>query len=143
MFHSTYDILTGMSESFPSPESKKVEKQDVIEGYKKFIEQGITSPDAIDPNAPEHQAYYEYFKQQNESAKGDEEAEARVNFEQTMFYLDAGFTDTDYAEDTLLESAQQDIENVQDQYPELASEMKKKVEEYVTKLLPGVDPKDI
>ena len=69
-------------------------------------------------------------------AEGNVEMETRVNFERTLFYLEAGFTDPVYAEDVLLDFAQQDIENAEEECPAFVPDMKDKIAEYKKKLLP-------
>ena len=90
---------------------KKVSKEQVIEVYKKFVERGITSPDALDLNDPEViKANNLFDKWQAQEDSNDE----RVNFEKTKLYVDAGFTDPNYLED-VLGWLMQDADNVEKQ----------------------------
>lgn len=85
-----------MKESFPTPE--KISKDQVIDVYKKFVERGITSPDALDLDDLEViEANNLFDKWQAQEDSNDE----RVNFEKTKLYVDAGFTDPNYLEDVL------------------------------------------
>ena len=85
-----------MKESFSSPE--KISKDQVIDAYRKFVEMGITSPDALDLDDPEvTEANNLFDKWQAQEDSSDE----RVNFEKTKLYVDAGFTDPNYLEDIL------------------------------------------
>lgn len=102
-----YDIIFIMKESFLSPE--KVSKDQVIDAYKKFVEQGITSPDALDLDDPEViEANNLFDKWQLQEDSNDE----RVNFEKTKLYVDAGFTDPNYLSD-VLEWLMQDADNAE------------------------------
>lgn len=86
-----------MSE-MPSFEQQEVTREQVIEAYKKFVERGITSPDDLDMDDPEViEANDLYQKWRSQQDPNDE----RVNFEMTKFYVDAGFTDSNYLEDVL------------------------------------------
>ncbi len=96
-----------MKESFPSPE--KVSKDQVIDTYRKFVERGITSPDALDLDDHEViEANNLFDKWQAQEDSNDE----RVNFEKTKLYVDAGFTGPNYLED-VLEWLMQDADNVE------------------------------
>ncbi len=51
-----------MKESFPSPESgEKIKREQVVDAYKKFIDQGITNPDDLNLSDPEVQKANELF----------------------------------------------------------------------------------
>ncbi len=124
-----------MHESFPQP---KIEKEQLLVAHKKLIEKGITHPFGTDTNDPDVAAanamFDTWMKEGDEAAKGDPEKEARFNFEKTFFYLDAGFTDRNFAEDILADQAQQDYAEVKEAYPELAAEIKAKTEKYAKEL---------
>ncbi|KKT81627.1 MAG: hypothetical protein A3B99_00570 [Candidatus Yanofskybacteria bacterium RIFCSPHIGHO2_02_FULL_44_12b] len=79
-----------MKELLPTVE--KVSKERAIDAYKKFVEQGIKSPDALDLDDPEVIEANNLF----EKWRAGLEDSARSNFEATKFYLDAGFDDPDY-----------------------------------------------
>ncbi|OGM98136.1 MAG: hypothetical protein A2735_00305 [Candidatus Yanofskybacteria bacterium RIFCSPHIGHO2_01_FULL_41_21] len=87
-----------MSEQISTPE--KVSREQALAMYRKFVERGITSPDALDLNDPEVIEANKLFEKWDaqESVKGDFE---RHNFEKTKFYVDAGFTDSNYLGDVL------------------------------------------
>ena len=96
-----------MHEISSTPE--KVSKEQVIEAYKKFVERGITSPDALDLDDSEVIEANNLF----DKWQGQEDAnDKRVNFEKTKLYVDAGFTDPNYLED-VLEWLMQDAHNAE------------------------------
>ena len=85
-----------MSEQISTPE--KVSREQALAMYRKFVERGITSPDALDLNDPEViKANNLFDKWQAQEDSNDE----RVNFEKTKLYVDAGFTDSNYLGDVL------------------------------------------
>ncbi len=87
------------------PESVEVSKQEVIDAYKKFIDQGIVSPDDLDLSDPEvieaDNLYRRWVEQRQRMSKGNKQAEHEFNFEQTAFYFDAGFRDPNYLNEVL------------------------------------------
>lgn len=85
-----------MKESFPTPE--KISKDRVINAYKKFVEKGVTSPDALDLDDPEVIEANSLFDRWQAQEDANDE---RVNFEKTKLYIDVGFTDPNYLEDVL------------------------------------------
>lgn len=96
-----------------SPEVKKITKEEVIDAYRKFVEQGFKHPDDLDLENPAVKGANELFEQwraqqqarEKELARGDEEemklAESRNNLSYTMLNVDAGFTDPDYLDEVL------------------------------------------
>jgi hypothetical protein len=95
-----------MNESKPTFESApEISREQALGAYKKFIERGITSPDALDLDDPEVIEANEMFEKWQASldskSAGDADAERRANFEKTMFYVDAGFADPAYLEEVL------------------------------------------
>ncbi len=90
-------------EKSPTESEPQITREAVIEAYKPFIEQGITTPDNLDLNNPEVKAANELFdkwrEQLDHNAEGNEEAELRANLDKTMFYVDAGFKDPIYLEE--------------------------------------------
>ena len=93
-----------MKEEIPTPESK-VTREEALTAYRKFIDRGITSPDSLDLDDPEvreaNELFYKWQSQEDAVAAGNEDAEKRINFEKTKFYIDAGFTDPRYLGDVL------------------------------------------
>ncbi len=89
-----------MQESLPSPESEKITREQVVNAYKQFVDQGFTNPDDLDPTDPNVQAANELSEQwqaQEEiQAQDNQELKHRTNLEKTMIYVDAGFTDPNY-----------------------------------------------
>ena len=109
-----------MRGSLPSPELKKIiTKEEVIAAYRKFVERGITNPDDLDLEDAEvkeaHGLYYKWREQEEARAQGDEELKQRVNLVETMFYVDAGFTDPDYLDEVLSDWLVQDAGNAEKQ----------------------------
>ena len=109
-----------MKESFPSPESKKeITREEVINTYKKFVEQGIKSPDDLDLENPEVKEANELFDkwrtQEDTRAEGNEELSHRINLSKTMLYVDAGFTDPGYLDEVLKDWLVQDAQNSEKQ----------------------------
>lgn len=86
------------------PETK-VTREAALASYRKFVERGITSPDSLnldDPKVQEANKLFDKWQLQGDStAAGNEDAERRINFEKTKFYIDAGFTDPAYLGDVL------------------------------------------
>lgn len=132
-----------MSEAFLNPEANKIEKQQVIDLYKKIIEKGATNPDDFDLNDPAvieaNEKYVQYFDQKREGAKGDTEAELQLGLEQTLFYVDAGFTDPVYV-DEMIDLARHDWEANKEEHPAVAEQMKTTIKKYITQFLPDIDP---
>lgn len=108
-----------MKESFPSPEPKKITREEVINIYKKFVEQGIKNPDDLDLENPEvkkaNQLFDEWRKQEDKLAERNEESEHRANLSKTMLYIDAGFTDPAYLDEVLNDWLAQDAQNAEKQ----------------------------
>ena len=95
-----------MDEKLPKPESQEtITREQVIEAYKKFVEQGITSPDSLDLENPEviaaNDLFDKWVNQEDTASEDDQDAELRNNFRKTMFYVDAGFTDPAYLNDVM------------------------------------------
>jgi hypothetical protein len=102
-----------MNEWPSSPESKKIiTKVEVIEMYKKFVDQGIRHPDDLNLEDPEVRAanelFYAYVEQEDALTEGNEESELRNNLSKTMLYVDAGFTDPIYLDEVLNDWLAQD-----------------------------------
>ena len=95
-----------MNETFPTPESQeKTSREQVISAYKKFVERGITNPDKLDLDDPEvieaNKLSDKWMAQQDLVNENNEDIYLRNNFQQTMLYVDAGFTDSVYLDDVL------------------------------------------
>lgn len=91
---------------------EKITREEAMNAYRKFVDQGITSPDVLgtgDPNPvdkdgnPEVKAanelFYKWQKQIDAEAGDDEELKLKAKLATSMFYVDAGFTDATYLED--------------------------------------------
>lgn len=108
-----------MKESFPSPESKKITREEVINIYKKFVERGIKNPDGLDLENPEVKEANELFdkwrEQEDALAERNEESEHRINLSKTMLYVDAGFTDPAYLGEVLNDWLVQDAQDAEKQ----------------------------
>jgi len=95
-----------MDETKPYQESfPQISREQTLLAYKKFVDRGIKNPDALDLNDSEvieaNDLFNKWQSQEDVKAQGDADAEQRVNFEKTMFYVDAGFIDTVYLEEVL------------------------------------------
>ncbi|PIR88032.1 MAG: hypothetical protein COU10_01410 [Candidatus Harrisonbacteria bacterium CG10_big_fil_rev_8_21_14_0_10_45_28] len=109
-----------MEKIFPLPESKnEIMREEVINAYKKFVEQGIKSPDALDLDDPEvkeaNELFYRWQTQEDTRAKGNEELSLRIHLAKTMLYVDAGFTDPNYLDEILKDWLVQDAQNAEKQ----------------------------
>lgn len=109
-----------MKESFSSPESgEKINREQVVDAYKKFVERGITNPDDLNLSDPEVQEANELFDkwriQEDAGSVGNEELEYRANLSKTMLYVDAGFTDPAYLDEVLHDWLMQDAQNAEKQ----------------------------
>jgi hypothetical protein len=94
------------NEQIPKQESpQEVSRDEALDVYKKLVHQGITTPDELDLNEPSvvhaNWLFGKWLEQEDKKAEGDVDAEQRINFEKTMFYVDAGFTDKAYLEEVL------------------------------------------
>ena len=94
------------NEQFPSPESQKqISRAEVVGAYQKFIERGITNPDALDSDDPEVKEVNDLvdrWQQQEDARTGDDaERSYRSNLTKTMLHVDAGFRDPEYLRDVL------------------------------------------
>ena len=109
-----------MNESFPTPESLPISREEVIEAFKKFSEAGVGDPadlDDSDPEAVKAQELYDRWSAQGDKKDvQDSEIWHRHNFDKTMINIDAGFTDRNYLEDALdwLMQDAQDVEKILD-----------------------------
>lgn len=94
-----------MDESFPTPESPQVSREEVINAYKRFSETGIGDPAGLDLSDPEvlkaHELYDKWMAQNDEEDTQHGEIWRRHNFDKTMVNIDAGFIDKNYLEDAL------------------------------------------
>jgi|GEM_PF-935968 len=109
-----------MNESPQPPESeKRITREEVIEGYKKFVAQGITNPDDLDLDDQEvkkaHDLYYKWQEQEKAQAHGDEELTHRIGLTIDMLYVDAGFNDPEYLNEVLAEWLVMDAGNAEKQ----------------------------
>jgi len=103
------------------PESVEISRQEVIDAYKKFVERGITSPDNLNSADLEvieaNNLNDKWQAQEGKKSEGNEDSEKRTNFEKTMLFVDAGFTDANYLNDVLdwlsqdSQNAEKDSEN--------------------------------
>jgi len=110
-----------MNSAPKEPESVEISRQEVLDAYRKFVEQGITNPDTLNLTDPEvieaNDLFDRWQQQENIKSAGDENAEKRTNFEKTMLYVDAGFTDSAYLGGVLdwlsqdAQNAEKDLEN--------------------------------
>lgn len=82
-------------------------KERAIDACRQFIDKGITSPDGLDLDDEEvkkaNQLYYDWQKEIKLQAGEDEEKQVRADLDIAMFYVDAGFTDTEYLDEVLKE----------------------------------------
>lgn len=106
-----------MKESFIESE-EVIRREEVIDAYKKFVEQGIMNPNDLDFNDAEVMEANELFDkwrgQEDKQIGEDEESGHQINLAKTMLYVDAGFTDPGYLDDVLGWLAQ-DAQNAEKQ----------------------------
>ena len=110
-----------MNEGLRPPESapREVTREEAMAAYHKFVEQGVASPDNLDPDDPAVQEanrlFDEWRNQEMERAGDNPELSRRANLSVNMFYVDAGFTtDPSYLAD-ILEYLGLDMDDVTDQ----------------------------
>ncbi|MEX0877670.1 MAG: hypothetical protein WDZ40_02265 [Candidatus Spechtbacterales bacterium] len=109
-----------MKESFPSPESEKeITREEVINAYKKFVEQGVKNPDDLDFENAEVKDANELFDkwqaQEDKRSEGSNELKHRTNLAKTMLYVDAGFNGPGYLDEVLHDWLVQDAQNAEQQ----------------------------
>lgn len=109
-----------MKESFPSPESKEeITREEVVNVYKKFVEQGIKNPDDLDLESAEvkeaNELFNRWVEQEEARAEGNEELMLRTSLAKTMLFVDAGFTDPDYLDEVLNDWLVQDAQEAEKQ----------------------------
>lgn len=85
-----------MKESIPTPEN--VSRDQVVDAYKKFAEQGYPDPGGLNLDDPEVIAAQDLF---DKWAANQDSNDERVNFEKTKLFIDAGFTGPAYLEEVL------------------------------------------
>ena len=113
-----------MKEAFSSIEPEnQIKREEVISAYRKFVEQGVTNPDDLDLEDTEVQTANELFdkwcNQVDLEAGDDHELQLRANLTKTMFYVDAGFTDSVYLDGVLgwlaeeAQNAEKEVDNAQ------------------------------
>ena len=95
-----------MNESIPIQESlPEISRNEALVAYKKFVDRGITNPDMLDLANPEvieaNNLFNKWCEQEEKKAGGNIDAGQRINFEMTMFYVDAGFMDPAYLSEIL------------------------------------------
>lgn len=122
-------------ESFSQP---KVDKEQLMGLYKKLIDKGITDPFGMDQGDADvveaNNLHLKWEKEGDEAAGDDPVAKARFDFQKTFFYLDAGFTDKEYAEEVLNEIVPDDLNDAQAIDAGLADEIRAKAKLYAEKL---------
>ena len=95
---------------------EEISREQVINNYRKFVEKGITNPDDLDLNNPEvieaNELFYKWQAQEDSKSVEDRDKEKRTNFEKTMLFVDAGFTDYNYLSD-VLDWLSQDSQNAE------------------------------
>lgn len=98
-----------MREQFPTPEiNQSINREEIINAYKKFVEQGITNPDVLD-NADSgvkeaNELFYKWIAQEDarvQEENNNPEVGYSINLAKTMLYVDAGFTDPAYLNEVL------------------------------------------
>jgi hypothetical protein len=122
------------------------EKQIVIDAYRSIIEKGVTDPLSLDNNDPavisaeaQQNAWTTRMQTRLETAKKEHGAStaAWIEFQMTMFYLEAGFTDKKYAEEVLFDHAQQTLQNAEGTVsPQIMKKMIDEIKYYHQKLIP-------
>ncbi|MDO8470139.1 MAG: hypothetical protein Q7S84_03980 [bacterium] len=100
------------------PPETPVTRDEVVAAFRKFAGRGITDPanlDRTDPEVQEANALLEkWVAQEEERTANDPAAARRFGIERTKIFLDAGFTDSEYAGDVtedFLEQEAGDLEN--------------------------------
>lgn len=100
--------------TMPQEEGPEVTRQEVVNAYTKFVEQGVTNPDRLDLKDPKVQEASRLFdrwqEQENKRVGSEKEAMLRSNVSRSMLYVDAGFTDPDYLDEVLNDWLVQDEE---------------------------------
>lgn len=87
----------------PTEEESGVTREQAIAAYREFVESDVKYPfglDFQDPKVIEAEELLERWKNDMfANAKGDQEALLRAELVETMFYVDAGFTDSTYLDE--------------------------------------------
>ena len=119
----------------PSAEQPEVKKEDVVAAFKKFVDRGITSPDALDLNDPEvieaNRILDSWGKKEEEKAL---EGDRMANHVRTMIMVDAGFSDPNYLSD-VLDWLDQDLENAEEADSEIADKIRQAMDRVEALLL--------
>ena len=110
--------------SFEQPE---VKREDVIAAFRKFVDRGITSPDALDLNDPEvieaNRLLDSWWEKEEKSVP---EGDKMANHVRTMIMVDAGFSDSNYLLD-VLDWLNQDLENAEEADLETADKIREAI----------------
>lgn len=107
-----------MNEKGPSSTEYEnpITREVLIAEFKKFVDEGITHPNDMDPRNPkfqkELQLYNSWCEQLKAQAGNNEQLQHQSNLMQTMFFIDAGFSDPDYLDEVLNDWLAQDEVNI-------------------------------
>ena len=123
-------------EAMSNPEVPQYTREQVVEGFRKFVERGVTNPDDLasgDPEVDEAQAAYFAWNAQ-EKAKADRNPDPAAGLEYSLsastLYLDAGFSDPDYVDEVANDWLDQDLERAESEgLTEVAAKIQAKIDE--------------
>lgn len=130
-----------MSEQPPISEVPHINKDQVIETFRKFADKGIPSPDDLDLDDPEvitaNQILDGWSVQEETAAKkiGTRDAELQYELDRSTIMVDAGFSDPDYLDEIVNDWLVQDLQAAQDEgLTNMASKIQAKMDQIQTKL---------
>ncbi len=88
-----------MREHLPTPESSDPLCDAALKACVPFIEKGLRTPDAIPLDDSAHKLFNEWKEALDQKAEGNPVAQLKADIAASMFYIEAGFTDPEYAEE--------------------------------------------
>lgn len=130
-----------MNETEPSPEAPTYTREQVIEGFKKFIDRGILNPDDLpldDPEVAQANAVHVAWGEQAERKANQSPvpgAMLEYSFSQITLMIDAGFTAPEYLEEVANGWLDDDFQEAQEEgLTELAAKIQARIDEINARL---------
>jgi len=125
-----------MNEIEPTAEKPAPTRQQVVDGFKKFVDRGIANPDDLpldDPQVATANAILDAWCQQAEArVKQNRSPEANLEFSlsRSTVLTDAGFSDPDYLDEVANDWLVQDLQRAEDAgLTEVAHKIQAKMDE--------------
>jgi len=132
-----------MTEHESTPENQIPTREQVVEGFKKFVAQGVTNPDDLPLTDPEvikaNNTFYTWVNHEQARATENPDPAAYLEFSlsSSTVYTDAGFSDPDYIDVVANDWLIQDLDRAEaDGLTGVAAKIQAKIDELDEKLKP-------